>query len=257
MGISAGWATLASLHETIYKYLDVSYEAASNLTGLIHMVAKETATDALGLAEAYTDINEQIIYNNIDKDLAQVYDSLDSQIDIVVNSLEQSVNLLQSQIANLSGGITDSAADYLKSAYDSIATAHTAASEAVDKSIESAGEFIGNAYEKVGEFINNGIVAATSWIGDTVVEITSAVNAYVQRALDQLIPAEARAWFATIDSIMTGDTGKTYLDYQAAGFKTQMEALIHLEEDELKKWIIRGSQFAQEAAMESITPTGG
>lgn len=242
------------LRDRIAGSLDIAYHYATLIAVAVADVAVSAAITARSDANAYTDITEQIIYNNLDADLARVMDYTDRQVDIVVDGLSKSIDLLQSQISELSGGISDDSGEELEKAYDGISQSHTVVGTLIDQSLASVGAQVSGTHEKVGELINNGLIAATSWIGDTIIEITSAIRLYTQQALDVLIPAEALALYKTIGDILDGDPIRSLMVYSGNIFGGVLENVLTIDDAELEKWIARGSGYVHNIAMQSAKP---
>lgn len=243
-----------ALTSIIYDVTGAGISNAQHFAGLIVDTARAAADDALSTSEAYTDIIEQIIYNNVDDDLDALGVSTNNQIDIVVAGLTASILLLQTQIDDLHGGIGDDIAEELDRSYGAIAESHGIVGNLIDATLASVGAQVAGSYEEVGTWIHDGFEGALAVVNSTIDHIIKAVDNYVQSVIDFIIPAEQQAIFETIGGVLLSGPMLELFDYGGSIFKTQLNKVLTIDEEELETWIARGSELVHSIAMKSAEP---
>lgn len=256
MSISVPYSLYYALWNTIFESTRASLAEASVIAELVIQVAQAAAGDGLSQSRAYTDTIEGRIYNNLDTDLNLVMDYTDRQVDIVKDGLTDAILLLQTQIENLDGGVSEEIGEELVQAYDGIADSHTIVGNLIDATLASVGAQVAGSYEEIGTWIHDGFEGALAVVNSTIDHIIKGIEWYVQAILDFVIPAEQQAFFETVGKVLLGDPMRVLFDYGGAIFQSKMNDVLTIDDDELQKWITKGSEYVQGIAMQSAKPEG-
>jgi len=256
MSISVPYYLFMRLSNEIYDATGASWSQAVGITRTIEQIAIEAAYSGLEIGQAHTYSVESRIYSNIAGDLSLVMDYSDRQIDIIKDGLTDSILILQTQIDQMTGGVSDVVVEELDKSYKAIAETHGVVGTLIDLSLASVGAQVSGTYEKVGEWIHDGFEGALAAVNSTIDHILIGINNYVQSALNVLIPAEARAWIESVGTVLADDPIRSLMRYTGDIFKDKLDAVLTIDEEELKTWIAKGSELVQGLAMQTAKPEG-
>lgn len=256
MSVSIPSVLQQRLSAMIYGYTHAGESEAWGFASLIVDIITRAANDALSYSRVYTETTEQIIYNNLDDDLDTLMAYTDRQVDIVKDGLGDAILLLQSQLDNLGGGIGGEIGDKIVNAYNSIADSHRTVGDVVQLAIEKAADAATESQEKVGGWLQEQFSGALAVVNSTIDHIREIPKMLVEFAVDTLIPAETQAWFNRINEVLKGEALRKTLELGGEVFQKRFAAALSIDEDELQKWIKKGSEYMQSIAIEAAKPEG-
>lgn len=256
MSISIPSVLQQRLSEMIYSYTHAGESEAWGFASLIVDIVRGAANDALDYSRVYIDTTEQVIYNNMDDDFDTLMDYTDRQVDIVNGGLSDAILLLQDQIDNLAGGIGGEIGEEIVTAYNAIADSHVTVGDVVQLAIEKAADAATESQEAVGGWIQEQFSGALAVVNSTIDHILKIPKLLVEYAVDTLIPAETQAWFKRINEMLEGEALRKTLELGGEIFQKDFAKALSIDEEELQKWVKKGSELLQNAAMQAVQPEG-
>lgn len=256
MAIYVPFALYSKLVDLIDVNTGATFYEANLIATAIQDMAIAAAESSLSQAKTHTNITESHIYTNMDTNLNLIMDYTDRQVDIIKDGLTDAIFLLQTQIEGLSGGVTDEIGEELVKSYDSIAESHSKVKDLVNATIASVGGQVTDTYNRVSKWVANELNKSLAALELITRDLLGIPQAYVDLAIKDLIPAQAYAQTATIGRILESKPVESFLRAGGDIFQSKLNEVLTIDDDELQKWITKGSEYVQGIAMQSAKPEG-
>lgn len=257
MAIEVPWSLTYQLMHDLDIYTRADLVQAEVLTGLIEAIAVAAAEDALAHSKSYTNSMVGSVRTDLTDSLNLVSAYLSDDIHILRQYIIEEMIPALAAIVGASGVVGGGISDGVQDAYEAIAETHKVVGDIIVDSIEAGNEQVTSTYGRVSEWVQDSLNTSLAALRSITKDLLVIPQALIDLAVEHLLPAESKMWLYTAGEILIGAPVLTLLQKAGSVFKEELKSVLTIDEEELKAWVVKGSEIVQSIALQTARSPRG